>query len=703
MADTIGTAYVQIEPSFDGVVPQIDKEFGGAGESGGKSFTSGFGTAMKGFGVATAAAGAAVASIGTKFVDAAGDVASYGDNIDKMAQKIGISSEAYQEWDAVFQHSGTSIDVLQMGMKTLRSAMDNLGESTGEAVVDQVKLQQAQLTYENKLKDVEKAQLAYNAAVSKSGKDSDAAQKALINLEKAQNNAEIAATKVSKAAEGEKAKLSDAGQALVNLGISAVDANGNLRDEEEVFSEVITALQGMENETERARIASQLLGRGGTELGALLNTSAEETQAMKDRVHELGGVMSDDGVKAAAAFQDQLQDMQTAFSGLSRNMMSQFLPDVTKVMSGLTEIFSGNSDEGLAQISDGIRGIVDGITEALPKIAETGGQILEALATAIIDNLPQLIETGFQILEKLCSYIIENLQTIIEAGLQIILQLALGIAHALPELIPAIVETVMTIVEYLIDNIDLLIDASIAIIVALADGLIEALPKLIEKAPEIIMKLLEALIRNAPKILEAGVMLIFKLIEGIVSAWTKLFQVGKDVVDKFKEGFSDKVEEAKKWGKDLIQNFIDGILDKFEALKGTVKKCAQAVKDFLGFSEPKEGPLSDFHTFAPDMMDLFAEGITENIGTVEQALNDATADVMSSGLNVEAAQDVQMSVNPASMTSSGDRIGRIEALLEDFITNFKQNIYLDTGALVGGTVNAYNTALGQLAVQGANR
>ena len=34
-------------------------------------------------------------------------------------------------------------------------------------------------------------------------------------------------------------------------------------------------------------------------------------------------------------------------------------------------------------------------------------------------------------------------------------------------------------------------------------------------------------------------------------------------------------------GKDMIQNFIDGVMSKFNALKDSVKKCAQAVKDFL--------------------------------------------------------------------------------------------------------------------------
>ena len=614
MAENIGTAYVQIEPSFEGVVPQIDKQFGGAGTSGGKSFSAGFGKAMAGFGVATAAAGAAIGAIGSKFVSATSDVASYGDNIDKMSQKMGLTADAYQEWDAVMQHSGTSMEAMKTSMKTLANAAE-----TG------------------------------NAAFEK-------------------------------------------------IGITEKDLQ--TMSQQDLFEATIAGLQNVADDTERTYLAGKLLGRGATELGALLNTSAEDTQAMRDRVRELGGVMSQDAVSASAAFQDQLQDMQTAFQGISRNMMSEFLPSMTQVMSGLTEIFSGNAEGGLSQISEGINSIVDGITEALPQIAETGTQILEALAMAILENLPQLVETGFEILSQLATYIVDNLQTLIETGLQIILQLAMGIAEALPELIPAIVETILAIANYLIDNVDLLIDAAIAIIMALADGLINALPVLIEKAPEIVLKLLEAIIRNAPKILSAGVELIIKLVEGIVSGWAKLFKVGKEIVDKIKDGFWDKIEEAKKWGKDLIQNFIDGIMSKFESLKSTVKQCAQAVKDFLGFSEPEEGPLSNFHTFAPDMMDLFAQGIRDNVGTVEQALNDATSGIMAAGLDVETAQNVQMNVASAGVSNN---VGQVEALLREVIDKLQIPIVMDTGALVGATAGAYNDALGQIATRGAGR
>ena len=616
MAETIGTAYVQIEPSFEGVVSEIDKHFGGAGASGGKSFTAGFGTAMKGFGVATVAAGAAIGAMGAKFVSASGDVASYGDHIDKMSQKMGISAEAYQEWDAVMQHSGTTIDALKPAMKTLATQAEKGG-----------------------------------AAFEKLG-----------------------------ISEQELASLST----------------------EDLFAKVISGLQGMEEGTERTYLTSQLLGRGATELGALLNTSAEDTQKMRDRVHELGGVMSDEAVKAAAAYQDQLQDMQTAMQGLTRNMMSEFLPDMTQVMAGLTEIFSGNSDQGINMISEGIKNISDGILDAIPQIAETALKILEALATSLIQNLPTLVETGMRILSELANYIIQNLPEIVKTGLEIIVQLALGIAQALPELIPAIVDVVLTIVEYLLDNIDLLVDAAIQLIMGLAEGIINALPILIEKAPEIVIKLVAAIIRNAPRIIQAALELVLMLVKGIVDAFGKIIEVGKQLVDKVKEGFSQKLQDAKNWGKDMIQNFIDGILSKWNDLKASVSKVADTVKSFLGFSEPEVGPLSNFHTYAPDMMKLFAQGITENIGVVEDALSEAATGMMSTGVDVNAMQSVNESV---SVQSGSDGVmARIEALLAEYLPNMNNsNIYLDTGALVGGTVAAYNGALGTIANRGYKR
>ena len=80
------------------------------------------------------------------------------------------------------------------------------------------------------------------------------------------------------------------------------------------------------------------------------------------------------------------------------------------------------------------------------------------------------------------------------------------------------------------------------------------------------------------------------------------------------------IEAAKNWGKDLIKNFIGGIKQKWQDLKDGIKGIGQGIKNIIGFSEPKEGPLSDFHTYAPDMIDLFVKGINANAYKIDNAL-----------------------------------------------------------------------------------
>jgi len=77
-----------------------------------------------GLGVAAAAVGTAMYGVATKAAKAT-------DTIDKMSQKIGISREAYQEWDFILSQNGTSIDKMQTGMKTLVSRMDEAAKGTG--------------------------------------------------------------------------------------------------------------------------------------------------------------------------------------------------------------------------------------------------------------------------------------------------------------------------------------------------------------------------------------------------------------------------------------------------------------------------------------------------------------------------------------------------------------------------------------------
>lgn len=90
-------------------------------------------------------------------------------------------------------------------------------------------------------------------------------------------------------------------------------------------------------------------------------------------------------------------------------------------------------------------------------------------------------------------------------------------------------------------------------------------------------------------------------------------------IETIKGYFTDLVGKAFTWGKDLLQNFIDGIKSLWNSFTGTIGDLTGYIKANLGFSEPEEGPLSNFHTFAPDMIDLWNKGIYDNLDKVQES------------------------------------------------------------------------------------
>ena len=606
----------------------------------------------------TTSAVSAVASGVTKMaedmISSSMELADYGDSIDKTSQKLGISAKAYQEWDAVMQHSGTSMESMTATFKTLANATQDMTD-------DQA------------------------AAFERLG----------MNLEE-----------------------------VKQMSV------------EDLFKATITQLQGMGEGAERTALATTLLGRGAMEMGALLNTSAEDTQAMIDRVNELGYVMSDDAVKASATFNDNLQDMQNIIDGVKNGITSEFVPGLSQLMDAFTSLVAGDEDAneklsaGFDSLLDGFNNVVNKVetvaTTVIPRIVDAVAEnadtfllglvnvldsvfekigsnpevisslvdsvgtllgslvtripqllgfistiavkivkslsnvlqdsaslntVTEAVAEIVYDiaetitvMLPEILDAGFSLLQSLGEGIIENLPWLLEETVLLVKEFADYIAEAAPEMLPKIVELVMDIAEMLTEPETLvaLLDAAIEIILALTEGLLYALPKLIAKIPVIIENLKNALIEAGPKLGEAAVELIGMLAAGLIEAIPAAIEAVMQIYDSIAEtviswgeGLWNAIKEsweyawgalkpyldlAKTWGKDLIDNFVKGIKEKWENLKKTVSDVAQTVKDFLGFSEPKEGPLSNFHTYAPDMMDLYSKGIKDNAAKLTASL-----------------------------------------------------------------------------------
>ena len=338
-----------------------------------------------------------------------------------------------------------------------------------------------------------------------------------------------------------------------------------------------------------------------------------------------------------------LPAIETALGGIAK-LIEGAAPKIIEILPGLVErvvpsvisAATGMVNSVIAVLPDLLNTVVDALIQNAPALITAAIGLVQSLIQGIQDNYQILVDGAIQIVTQLATGILNMLPQIVALGLDLIVSLANGIAESLPELIPTIIDVVLQIVDTITDPSTLsnLLEAALAVIIALADGLIDSLPNLLEQAPiivqnlvdaiienapklldsayEIIVKLVEGIIENLPQILESGTEIVFSIIEGIAQTLGDLIIKGNEIVDSVKDGFDEKVEDAKTWGKDLISNFISGLKQKWENLKRTVSDIAQSIKDRLGFSEPKLGPLSNFHTYAPDMMDLFAKGIRDN-------------------------------------------------------------------------------------------
>ena len=194
------------------------------------------------------------------------------------------------------------------------------------------------------------------------------------------------------------------------------------------------------------------------------------------------------------------------------------------------------------------------------------------------------------------------------------------------------------------DSMSKVVESGINILTTLITAILNMIPVLIEAAPEIIKAFVNAIWDNRGLIAQSGMNIMLALGEGIAAFNKFIIDTVKNyVVDPISNKIKELPRMALQWGKDLIDNFVSGIKSKISAVTSAVSGIASTVKNFLGFSEPEEGPLSNFHTYAPDMMKLFAQGIKDNEKVVTDQIaksfnfETATVGFESSGVGMSSA------------------------------------------------------------------
>ena len=138
---------------------------------------------------------------------------------------------------------------------------------------------------------------------------------------------------MGKAAEG----TGNAADIFKRLGVSIYDSNGNLKDQETMLYDTLDALQGVENQTERATLANQLFGRSGSDLMPLINGARGSIAGMRDEAHSLGLVLSDETIDAGVKLTDTIDKSKRAFDAIVTTVGAQVMPLVQKLLEFVLE------------------------------------------------------------------------------------------------------------------------------------------------------------------------------------------------------------------------------------------------------------------------------------------------------------------------------------------------------------------------------
>lgn len=125
--------------------------------------------------------------------------------------------------------------------------------------------------------------------------------------------------------------------------------------------------------------------------------------------------------------------------------------------------------------------------------------------------------------------------------------------------------------------------------------------------------------------------LINNIRDGFKNGWNKIKNIWTNAIDGIKNKFSSMIKEAKEWGSDFIEGFKRGILNRIKSLFSAITSIPKKIRKLLHFSRPDEGPLRDYETWMPDMMDGLSKGIRENSYKVEDEVKN-----LASKMNVNA-------------------------------------------------------------------
>lgn len=280
--------------------------------------------------------------------------------------------------------------------------------------------------------------------------------------------------------------------------------------------------------------------------------------------------------------------------------------------------------QAIGYIGEGIRNVVVPIFEGIRTAAVVAFEEIQKAVAKVAPGIAQFFKelSSGKVDKKKWTDIGESIGRI-AVGVVAVIAAVKGISA-----IFGVITTVISVVKAVISVIKLafVVAKSIITVIKVVGAVISVLasafgPVILAIAAAIAIGVL--LWKNWDKIREAA----GNLLEGIKTTIGNVRDAIVTGIQAAIDWITSLPAEALKWGSDIIDGIVSGIQSAVGRVGEAVKGVADKIKSFLGFSEPEDGPLSDFHTYMPDMIDLMASGITSGKKKVKDALEGMTGEM----------------------------------------------------------------------------
>lgn len=426
------------------------------------------------------------------------------------------------------------------------------------------------------------------------------------------------------------------------LGLNIFDAEGNMRDMQDIIQDLGAAMEGMSDERKIQNISALFNARDVAAVQALLGTTTE-------RWNELGEAIVDSTGAAQAMADVQLDNLagditlfQSALEGAKIAVSDELTPSVREFVqfgsNALGELTTALRTDGLEGVMSALGTIIsDGLAlliDKVPDMIKMGLALLEALVQGIIDNLPQLADAAMQIISMIGTAMIDNGPTLITSlgtvlG-QILLKLTdpetLGsfidgiillvttMAETFIENIPAIIDAIIQILDNLLqvirENLPKIVEAAVSIMTSLINGLIEALPKLVAYIPTIINTIMEVITENLPTIIQAAIDIMNALVEGLIEAIPTLVEYLPTILNTIADVIFENLPTIIQAGFDLLEALIDGIMSNLPAIIDAIANIIGRLVEFILQHLP------EFIQRGFDIIMALIQGILDNLPAI---------------------------------------------------------------------------------------